>query len=262
MSRNSELLTKIKTILHGIDSKETSHPDGWWETSSGAEFGAETLRKIEELLEEPESEPIDESKLINALSCAMRAIVLTRDHVGSDVLPAIRGWEWFESAITISTIIPHDKWTTEFIKRLDSCPICESDTGLKLPNGDSAYCEDCEFPGHSHAYSEFQPVLLVNTWRDKEQPCFNIEWLSYPTEWQPGSYKLYLHPPRQPEAEPVTLSAESHTQQLVPPRQPVELSDDEIAQAQIKHAQTVEPGYEPIDLTDEENHFGLPMAVR
>ena len=31
-----------------------------------------------------------------------------------------------------------------------------------------------------------------------------------------------------PEAEPVTLSAESHTQQLVSPRQPVQLSDDEI----------------------------------
>jgi hypothetical protein len=36
----------ISKILKGIDETETSSSDGWWETSSGAEFGKGRLEAV------------------------------------------------------------------------------------------------------------------------------------------------------------------------------------------------------------------------
>lgn len=36
----------ILQMLKGIDRTETEYPDGWWETSAGADFGAELLAAI------------------------------------------------------------------------------------------------------------------------------------------------------------------------------------------------------------------------
>jgi hypothetical protein len=44
---NDELIDGIKKILAGIDETETESQLGWWETSSGAEFGK---RKLDELI--------------------------------------------------------------------------------------------------------------------------------------------------------------------------------------------------------------------
>ena len=46
-----QLLDKIRAILDGIDRTETDG-DGWWETSTGAAFGSEVLRKIEDAFNE------------------------------------------------------------------------------------------------------------------------------------------------------------------------------------------------------------------
>jgi len=40
----------VEQILDGIDRQETDVPAGWWETSNGAEFGAEILQKIRAVL--------------------------------------------------------------------------------------------------------------------------------------------------------------------------------------------------------------------
>lgn len=40
------LMEDIKSILNGIDKTETENPNGWWETSKGAEFGAKKLSQI------------------------------------------------------------------------------------------------------------------------------------------------------------------------------------------------------------------------
>lgn len=45
-----DLLAEIEKILDGIDREETANPSGWWETSTGAEFGKERLDRIRELL--------------------------------------------------------------------------------------------------------------------------------------------------------------------------------------------------------------------
>ena len=39
----------LDRILVGIDKTETEHPDGWWETSAGAEFGAKKLAELKAL---------------------------------------------------------------------------------------------------------------------------------------------------------------------------------------------------------------------
>lgn len=38
--------SELHRIVHGIDRAETESADGWWETSTGAEFGAERLRRL------------------------------------------------------------------------------------------------------------------------------------------------------------------------------------------------------------------------
>ena len=96
--------------------------------------------------------PSDEgADLMPLLSVALRAILLTLDYAGDEALPAIDGWEWYEAAKKIAVAIPDDEWTTEFAKRLDLCPVCQSATGIKLPRGDSAYCEDCGWPHEDFA---------------------------------------------------------------------------------------------------------------
>lgn len=45
----------VKAVLKGIDQTETESPDGWWETSAGAEFGARKLKYIIGLLSHKEN---------------------------------------------------------------------------------------------------------------------------------------------------------------------------------------------------------------
>lgn len=40
------LADKVHLILKGIDQTETESDDGWWETSTGAEFGASKLAEV------------------------------------------------------------------------------------------------------------------------------------------------------------------------------------------------------------------------
>lgn len=46
-----ELKSMICEVLQGIDKTETESEDGWWETSTGAEFGRKKLESILELLD-------------------------------------------------------------------------------------------------------------------------------------------------------------------------------------------------------------------
>ena len=48
----------VKAVLKGIDQTEIESPDGWWETSAGAEFGAKKLKYVVGLLAQPEQEPV------------------------------------------------------------------------------------------------------------------------------------------------------------------------------------------------------------
>lgn len=50
MSENLE--QRVNSILDGIDKTEVEHENGWWETSTGAIFGAGILGQIKELIAE------------------------------------------------------------------------------------------------------------------------------------------------------------------------------------------------------------------
>ena len=49
------LIDKIKEALKGIDETETDSIDGWWETSTGAKFGAAKLKELLALIAELEN---------------------------------------------------------------------------------------------------------------------------------------------------------------------------------------------------------------
>jgi len=44
------MIDKLNEILKGIDKDQCSSDDGWWETSSGAEFGANKLKEVQDLV--------------------------------------------------------------------------------------------------------------------------------------------------------------------------------------------------------------------
>lgn len=46
----TEALDRLKAILAGIDQNEMDSDVGWWETTSGSEFGARRLAEVESLI--------------------------------------------------------------------------------------------------------------------------------------------------------------------------------------------------------------------
>lgn len=46
----AETISKVRAILAGIDKCEVDDDEGWWETSTGAGFGAHKLAEVEALL--------------------------------------------------------------------------------------------------------------------------------------------------------------------------------------------------------------------
>ena len=47
-----ELLNRVLEILKGIDEQENDVDGGWWETSVGAEFGANKIELIKKAFED------------------------------------------------------------------------------------------------------------------------------------------------------------------------------------------------------------------
>lgn len=54
---------KIRECLRGIDKDQMSGPDGWWETSTGVEFGTKKLAEVLSIVGELESNAEDEAVL-------------------------------------------------------------------------------------------------------------------------------------------------------------------------------------------------------
>lgn len=45
-----EALDQLRSILQGIDQCEYENDNGWWETATGAGFGARKLAEVEALI--------------------------------------------------------------------------------------------------------------------------------------------------------------------------------------------------------------------
>ena len=44
------MIDKLNEILKGIDKDHCEDDSGWWETSSGAKFGAKKLKEVQDLV--------------------------------------------------------------------------------------------------------------------------------------------------------------------------------------------------------------------
>jgi len=63
-------IARLREILRGIDCTEVEDPAGWWETSTGAGFGAQKLREVESFLGELLAEKPADPKVSGASSQA------------------------------------------------------------------------------------------------------------------------------------------------------------------------------------------------
>ncbi len=50
---------------------------------------------------------------------ALRALCLTRDYVGSETLPAIKGWEWYDAGLALAESTPESEWSKQFYLRVN-----------------------------------------------------------------------------------------------------------------------------------------------
>ena len=50
---SDELIEKIRALLKGINETENESDDGWWETSTGADFGHQKLVALIDLVDPP-----------------------------------------------------------------------------------------------------------------------------------------------------------------------------------------------------------------
>jgi len=60
----------------------------------------------------------DEYKSV--LERALKALCLTHDYIGADMLPSIEGWEWYESGKEIAELIPDSEWAFQFWGRVEN----------------------------------------------------------------------------------------------------------------------------------------------
>ena len=110
---------------------------------------------------------LSESSLNDLLSDALKALCLTMDYVGEDVLPAIAGY-WYEAGKKICDQIPGDEWAGEFRKRVNRYRSREVRKAFKV--GDWVFSigehEGCSqvFEG---AYCDFQPFSYLNDFDPK-----------------------------------------------------------------------------------------------
>lgn len=78
-----DIAVRLREILIGIDSTECANDDGWWETSTGAEFGASKLSAVEALFSEQ-----------NAEITTLRAKLAQAEADAARVVEWLRGLHW------------------------------------------------------------------------------------------------------------------------------------------------------------------------
>jgi len=67
---------------------------------------------------------------------ALKALCLTQDYVGYACLPAIKGWEWYDSGLSLAESIPQSEWATQFYLRVNkSRIIIEEENTLRFEIG-------------------------------------------------------------------------------------------------------------------------------
>ena len=106
---------------------------------------------------------VSKATLQNLLSVALRAICLTRDYVGEETLPAIKGWEWYEAGKKLAAHLDNDEWANEFRKRVNRSHSLEIRKVFKVGDwvfgtGEHEGCSEV-FEGN---YCDFQPFSYLD----------------------------------------------------------------------------------------------------
>ena len=112
---------------------------------------------------EGENQDISESRFIDLLSVALRALCLTRDYVGEEKLPALDGWDWYEAGKKLADVLGADEWAGEFRKRVNVYKSLEVRKIFKEVDwvfglGDNKGCSQV-FEG---TFCDFQPFSYLN----------------------------------------------------------------------------------------------------
>jgi len=73
-------MNRLKQILKGIDEQQIHSNDGWWETSTGADFGAKKINEIEQFFKEVTSQrqPLSDDEIKKCLSDTMPKTKMSR----------------------------------------------------------------------------------------------------------------------------------------------------------------------------------------
>ena len=74
----TELIEKVKNILKGIDLDEVSDTNGWWETSSGAEFGTKKLNEVIKAIQALSEEKVVSADFESALTYELSKLPYTK----------------------------------------------------------------------------------------------------------------------------------------------------------------------------------------
>jgi len=107
------------------------------------------------------------NKLKESANDNLRALCLTRDYVGDQLLPAVEGWEWYDQGKKLADRFPELEWAEQFRHRTKPCEEC----GESNPR----HTEECSH--FERANPNFEPrkpsvpcAQFAGMFRDKTKP--------------------------------------------------------------------------------------------
>ena len=121
------------------------------------------MTDAEKTTEVEKSHNASASELNALLSVALRAICLTRDYVGEEMLPAKDGWEWYEAGKKLADYLDGDEWSGEFRKRVNRYLSLEARKAFSIGDwvfgiGEHKGCSEV-FEGD---YCDYQPFSYLD----------------------------------------------------------------------------------------------------
>ena len=96
-------MDKINEILKGIDKDQCSSDDGWWETSSGAEFGANKLKEVQDLVKK-----LNKHKMSKFLELQIRLLEEERVKLREEIINLKADKKALKKQLTLTDVVKSD----------------------------------------------------------------------------------------------------------------------------------------------------------
>ncbi len=150
---------KIRQILVGINRTESDHPDGWWETSVGAEFGAKKLAEVIEAL----ATPMPGSSEIEVRALAHRHGRGTSSELGHVHLFTRDGLVQFASEVSALGTEQHAEFPLAIMTHSDPEPArSEAQVFADVQAGMAEICRIDAQPAAEFAWPEPEPATAAD----------------------------------------------------------------------------------------------------